>query len=114
MQSNFSAYTLYCPKDHPLKWSQSYLTLECPLCHTKDMNYSRWECLICKEKYCVSCKKPQVFDNKCPLNHKVLEKQLFSNKCDGCRKSINGKGFRDEDCDLDLCEKCMNFIVKED
>ena len=111
---NYFTIQMYCPKNHELKWSQSYLNKVCPICKTSTMNYSRWECLYCKEKYCVSCKIPQIFNNRCPLNHEMIEKELHANRCDCCRQSVNGKGFRDRDCDFDLCEKCMSLMVKED
>ena len=114
MDTNYISSVQFCPQGHEMKWSQSYLKKECPICQTKEMNYSRWECLVCKENYCVSCKKPQVYAFKCPLNHELVERELHANRCDACRKSINGKGYRDPACDFDLCGKCMDLMVKED
>lgn len=104
----------FCPKGHEMKWFQGYLTNECPICKTKRLNYSRWMCEICNERYCVGCKIPYVYYNRCPLNHELIEKELHANRCDACRLSINGKGFRDYVCDFDLCEECMTSMMKED
>lgn len=104
----------YCRKGHSMKWSQGYLNNACVFCKSSNFNYSRWMCEKCNEKYCVGCKLPQVFEDKCPLNHQMVFKDLFSNTCDACRKSIKGKGYRDATCDFDLCQKCMMTIIKED
>ena len=114
MEPVYNSNVQLCPQGHEMKWTQTYLSSPCPLCKTKTYNYSRWECLTCKEKYCVGCKKPQAFNNRCPINHELIERELHANRCDSCRQSINGKGFRDKDCDFDLCSKCMNYMVKED
>ena len=114
MDTKFISHLQFCPKGHEMKWSQSYLSKDCPICNSKNLNYSRWECKICQEKYCVGCTKPQVFLNRCPLNHELVERELHANRCDSCRQSINGKGYRDKNCDFDLCLKCMNQMIKED
>ena len=102
----------FCPKNHLLKWTFTNLTRPCPLCNkTAIRNISRWMCTKCDEKYCVFCKEPQIFNNKCPLNHELIQKKLENNDCDSCRKPIKGKAFRDEICDFDLCEICMYDLV---
>jgi len=101
-----------CPKGHELQWSYSCLSKGCPICQSMDKQISRWKCDVCQEKYCVGCKKPQVFLNRCPLNHELQEKELTNNTCDSCRRDIRGKAYRDVDCDYDLCMKCMESSKK--
>lgn len=104
-----------CSKGHDMKWSSkcSYLSDECVNCKTKTKTISRWLCEVCQERYCVGCRKPDVILSKCPLNHAVLEKDLFTNTCDTCRQPIRGKGYRDPECDFDTCLKCMEQLKKD-
>ena len=112
--SFYSEIIPLCPQSHKLTWEHAYLGVPCPICKKTEVNSSRWKCLTCNERYCVRCKKPQVYDKKCPLNHELLLKDLFHNTCDACRKPIVGKGWRDSACDFDLCEKCSFESEKED
>lgn len=97
-----------------MKWSQSNLSSPCPICKTEKYNYSRYICEVCNEKYCVGCRIPHIYNtNLCPLQHKLVEKELYKNSCDACRKTILGKGYRDSICDFDLCEKCMDSQIFE-
>lgn len=102
-----------CKKNHEMKWFQSNLPKGCPICKTEKFKYSRYLCEICDEKYCVGCRTPYIYNNNCPLNHKLIEKELYKNTCDVCRTTIMGKGFRDSFCDFDLCEKCMDSQIFE-
>lgn len=112
---NFSPEIIpLCPEKHPLIWKQSYMSKPCDQCKTTTFGYSRWSCQTCQTIYCVGCIKPLSFNLKCPLNHSLVSKELFSNTCDCCRKHIKGMGYRDATCDFDLCQKCMYEIEKED
>jgi hypothetical protein len=112
----YSEIIPFCPKDHKLTWQQAYLDFNnpCSICKSSVCNYSRWICKQCSQQYCVNCKKPQVYDKRCPLNHELVKKDLLHNTCDACRKPIKGKGWRDVTCDFDLCEKCIWETERED
>ena len=104
-----------CAKGHDMKWNSKcyHLSDVCVNCKTRTKTISRWICEVCQERYCVGCRKPDVILSRCPLNHAVLEKELFTNSCDTCRQSIRGKGYRDPECDFDTCLKCMEQLKKE-
>ena len=103
-----------CPNGHPdLQWSPLIKSASlCSMCSKpKAPECLKWECKSCKQKYCISCIKPNISNSQCPMSHAFEEaKTDESSICNICESAINdGKVYRDSVCKLELCEPCLEI-----
>ena len=109
----------YCRLGHELKWLSHAFQLQsfCDVCDSLQFKKNssrngRYQCSECQKMYCLSCRKPIIAENKCPIGHEFKEREI-STQCEICETTTNSKCYSDSQCSLNICPKCMNHCEGE-
>ncbi|KAM3137315.1 hypothetical protein pb186bvf_010495 [Paramecium bursaria] len=94
-----------CQQKHQLNW-QSLLKGKCKKCRATNITeIIRTECEQCEEKYCIKCMPVYIFNDKCPIGH-AFQQVTDADQCEICFKSGKFDGWKDLECDIDVCNEC--------